>query len=170
MPPIRISEPLTHYNISKYCLDHQWDLYKHTDGNIATMLAASGAILAIYFGILAIPENFLLKILSYSIIEFFFIIFFLMTIILSLFISIIFNVISLNNHDSFHVNPIKTIKSHGTKNEQQIKEKMTLELSLLWLKNDRILADKYKNIIKSHESFALGIISLGPFLVLFLLL
>ncbi len=148
------------YDLSINSLEHQWDVFKHADTKIATSLAVSGTILSLYLGLQVTQFKIFSNIaIEMPLILFSWILF--IGIILFLLLAIYYNFKAFIPH-TFHLHPTRLILKYAKTSNKKAKKEITLDLSALFLRNDRVITDKYININKSNTFFKLGISLLLP--------
>ena len=145
------------FELAKYSLSHQWDIFKHTDTNISTVLATSGTILSIFLGIQIYAFSILEKIEVLSLQNVVSLLLFA-TVTGCLFFSIIFDLNALKYYVTYHIDPVEAIHHFKNKSKSKARDAAIVDLSGLWLKNQYIL--NFKKIINIRRAFNLLIIGL----------
>jgi hypothetical protein len=142
------------YETTKYSLEHQWDVFKHTDSNVSTILASAGTLLSIFLGIQIYGFKILEKLaLNYQ--TFFFIV-----VVGCLFISIIFTIFALRNYITLHIDPIEIIAHSSNKSDLIIRQETTKALAFSWFKNQNTISKKNFYIRLAYISLLIGLILL----------
>lgn len=150
------------FDLSKYSLDHQWDVYKHNEIKSTTIAVITVTIFSLFLGV-QIKEFGIIGIMTklscmQNIVATLLFIF----IMLCLIVTIYYNLLDLGYFRVFHIDPIESISRMKNMEESKSKPYVIINFARLWFKNQYFIGEKNKYRRRAFKSLIIAIISMVP--------
>ena len=131
-----ISKAEVLYETTKYSIEHQWDVFKHSNTLVSTILATSATLLSLFLGI---------QIYGFKILEEFELPYQTVLFIIvggCLFLSILLTILGLAKYILLQIDPIEILAHSRGKSASKIKSETTKTLAFSWFKNQDTISKK----------------------------